>query len=150
MQKCPGGGHEICPVVATRPVWLGQGDHSFAGPSLERAGRCHPLVWQRWAWWRSRSTVAVASVLGTEPLNSFDALVRAAEDNPSYAVISAWEQFNGALNDLVGAIVPGWKKKLSPTRPVEWRHRRSLVGSHPCCRNPSLQRPSDPDPAYLA
>ena len=66
----PADGHQICPLVAIRRAAVGQ----FRGvtPFPERAWvsrTLSPLVWQRWAWCMSRSTVAVARVLGISSSN---------------------------------------------------------------------------------
>jgi len=61
-----GGGHGICPRV----LWAATGQGvQFNGltplPASAWVSRTEsPLVWQTWAWCSSRSTVAVASVLG--------------------------------------------------------------------------------------
>jgi hypothetical protein len=64
-----------------------------------------------------------------EPVDSFDVLSRAAEENPSYAVISAWELFNGALNDLIGAVAPGQDltRSARPALQLQELSKRSAV-----------------------
>jgi GNAT superfamily N-acetyltransferase len=61
----PGGGHQMC-TAERLPV------HSGVTPFPARAWvrrMLSPLVWQTWAWCMSRSTVAVASVLGISSSN---------------------------------------------------------------------------------
>jgi hypothetical protein len=68
----PVGGHEFCPLVATKLPGVAAGpaviDHVSGVtplPAMAWDRRTDsPVVWQTWAWCRSRSTVAVASVLG--------------------------------------------------------------------------------------
>jgi hypothetical protein len=73
----PGGGHESSPVMATRvPHWRpsefspGQVSGTTPLPVVAWLSRTlSPWVVHRWAWWSSRSTVAVASVLGISSSN---------------------------------------------------------------------------------
>lgn len=69
-RKVPGDGHGICPVLTI--TGLGAQLKGLT-PWPARAWACRtlsPLVWQRWAWCRSRSTVAVARVLGMSSSNA--------------------------------------------------------------------------------
>jgi transposase len=69
-REVPGDGHGICPVL-TITGWGAQLKGLTPWPA--RAWACRtlsPLVWQRWAWCRSRSTVAVARVLGMSSSNA--------------------------------------------------------------------------------
>jgi hypothetical protein len=76
-EDLPVDGHEICPVVATRsarswPPDVPGGYVKAFTPLPARAWvrrTLSPLVWQTWAWCSSRSTVAVASVLGISSSN---------------------------------------------------------------------------------
>ena len=82
----PRGGRETCPVAVTREL-PGDGhgicpgaDHHRPGAQLKGLTPCparacdrrtlSPVVWQMWAWCSSRSTVAVASVLGMSSSNA--------------------------------------------------------------------------------
>ena len=84
--ELPSGGHETCPLTVTRTArwwpWdlpMGAGGHHRPGaqangltpwPASAWVSRTlSPLVWQTWAWCNSRSTVAVASVLGISSSN---------------------------------------------------------------------------------
>ena len=82
----PGGGHETCPVTDTSSAWWwpcdlpkGLATDGWGWGQVKGLTPCpasawvrrmeSPLVWQTWAWWRSRSTVAVANVLGISSSN---------------------------------------------------------------------------------
>ena len=75
----PADGREICPVVATGPAQgvcrppptrVAQLNGLTPWPARAWVRRMDsPLVWQTWAWCRSRSTVAVARVLGISSSN---------------------------------------------------------------------------------
>jgi hypothetical protein len=66
----PSDGHESCPLMATS-VLAGQVKGVTPCPARAWLRRTlSPLVWQTWAWWSSRSTVAVARVLGMSSSNA--------------------------------------------------------------------------------
>lgn len=60
--------------------------------------------------------------------DEFTALVREAEANPSYAVLVAWEQLTGAIDDLVGASL-GAERFPRRNSPIQLREleRREVV-----------------------
>ena len=85
-QELPSGGHETCPLTVTGtarwwPWDLPKGLRPLPTRGIQFNGltpwpasawvsrTLSPLVWQTWAWCRSRSTVAVASVLGISSSN---------------------------------------------------------------------------------
>lgn len=71
--KLPGYGQRICPLIGFGGVGhRGVGQFSRVTPFPARAWVRRtesPLVWQTWAWCSSRSTVAVARVLGMSSSN---------------------------------------------------------------------------------
>ncbi len=78
-RELPGDGHEICPLVATRSarwrppdglrVQVLRGITPFRARAWDRR-TLSPAVWQMCAWCISRSTVAVANVLGISSSNA--------------------------------------------------------------------------------
>jgi len=79
-RELPGDGHGICPVLAItgRGAQLNGLTPWPARAWLSRT--LSPLVWQTCAWWRSRSTVAVARVLGISSSNATGVPTGSIED----------------------------------------------------------------------